>query len=206
MLEQENLQLRLTIEKYENKLKQKKNDDCNLIKKMRKCINENKLPENSFIYILIDQQISALLLNNIKSMKWKFEIIQWCTSAKFYGGKLTMKALKGKTSTENGAVNPNTVGLILPSDSTLKNYKLPLNYGKLDEKVIDQIQEMFNRSNIPKIGGLIFDEIEIQHGLEYQPQTAMVFGFGGVNFIAEKDIRNFTENMKDKIGHKVLQV
>ena len=73
--------------------------------------------------------------------------------------------------------------LYLPSEKLLQLYQNSLNKNPgLNHEMITWMYEEVNRTQTPKVGGVVFDEMTIQSGLQLQPHNAGLDMFGYVDF------------------------
>jgi hypothetical protein len=95
---------------------------------------------------------------------------------------------------------------VLPNISSIKNHVPPVDpYQSLLPEQFKQIQKMLPEQQ--RIGGLVFDEIEIRAGVCYLQHTGCLIGFDVP--VLEKNVRTFLDQNKQPencIAKKVLQV
>ena len=73
--------------------------------------------------------------------------------------------------------------LYLPSEKLLQLYKNSVNKNPgVNEEMLTWMYEEFNRTDSPKVGGVVFDEMTIQSGLQLQPHSSGLDMFGYVDF------------------------
>jgi hypothetical protein len=124
-------------------------DELYLVSLLKQILLINPNFKDTFLYKLIKQQLLCLLPKDgekfasgllIKFMilkgrrKWDKDIIHWCLTLQYHGGKGIIDILRGKGFQDQGKsiqqggrcgqliIDPNNWGLILPANSTLKHY------------------------------------------------------------------------------------
>ena len=113
----------------------------------------------------------------------------------FYGGKRVVNFLRGEANQGAGKhgslpIDPQKWNLFVPANSTLSS-KIPpwdpyegissvwdnvMILQGLTEETIDFLLKGMKRKEVPLIGGLVFDEIEIRSGLIYLKATGQLMG------------------------------
>ena len=77
--------------------------------------------------------------------------------------------------------------LFLPSEKLLQIYKNSMNKEPgVNEDLIRWMATSCEKSDTPKVGGIIFDEMAIQPGLQPRPQGSGLEMFGNVDFVEGK--------------------
>jgi len=148
------------------------------------------------------------MCNNVKGFRWNTDIMHWVTSLSFHGGARALEIIRGKgcQGKESLIVDPKEWCLILPDVSSIKNHILPVDpYQELLPGWIQQLQNMLPFGK--RVGGLVFDEIEIRAGLCYLKRTGRLIGFSTP--VSERNIKTFLEQHKkpeERIAKKVFQV
>lgn len=115
------------------------------MKLLKKVLLSNKGLQETFLYKLLKQQLLCLLPGEKEELasgmyslcktltvllgrkKWDPAIIHWCLTLQYHGGQRTIDTLRGKGFQDQGKhghlwIKPDLWGLILPANSTLRNY------------------------------------------------------------------------------------
>ena len=153
-----------------------------LVQLLLKAFKEEKLHKGLFLYKFIETQLQCLLHNDARGFRWDIDIIHWATTLQYYGGAKIIKILRGEALESEGKfgslpVIPEKWGLFLPAISTLKNYKPYVDpYNANISNKCKEIVKIFDQKEILKVGGLVFDEMELRHGLVYLKSTGRIIG------------------------------
>ena len=135
-------------------------------------IHNNKINSESFLYKLIKTQLQCLLCDDVRQFRFDSDIIHWGLTLQYYGGQQLINILRGlstSNSQSHGSIvnNPNNWRLYLPSNSTLRKHAPPVFSAEDIDSHCSLLKELLQSQNIPKLGGLAFDEIEIRYGITY---------------------------------------
>ena len=174
------------------------------------CINSGRLVKESFLFSFLSTQIKCLLTKNAKGFRYPDDVRHFATSVMYIGGRGLLQFIRGdgaRTVSENGDFDPKRFGLFLPSPRILRKYKpLVKIYGTLSQANINRVAIGLPPSCTS--GGLVFDEMEIRHGLVYQPHLAQLVGLVSGE-VPEKDVNSRAwkdANVNKELATKVLQV
>ena len=209
-----NLELRNKIFKIKNKeTKLNTTEEPHLVQLLQQTFKENKINENLFIYKFIETQLSCLLLDDARAFRWDSTLVHWATTIQYHGGQKLLNIIRGEAlqfQGKNGSLKvvKEKWGLFLPSVSTLKHYKHYVRpyLNNLEEQCKNISRILLNSSD--KTGGLVFDEMEIRHGLTYLKSTGRILGLV-LGELFEENIHEFllqNEDILSLIGKTVMQV
>jgi hypothetical protein len=166
----------------------------------------------TFIYKLFLQQLRCLVAPDARSWRWDKDIIHWCLTLQYHGGKATIDALRGKGNQGLGqhgclTVDPAQFCLFIPADSTLRSYLPPvIPQRKLTTEDFGKFKAAL--SGCSRFGFLAFDEIEIRGGLMFLKRTQSVIGLVD-GAVSAKKIDLWTGKdpafIQSHIGTKIMQ-
>jgi len=96
-------------------------------------------------------------------------------------------------------------GIFLPSNSTLQGYTPPVKvYEGISEENLSWVLEAMKGSK-NKLGGIVFDEMEIRKGLTFRNSTREIIGLAE-GAVKEKEISSLQkEDIKDRLATHILK-
>ena len=171
--------------------------------------------KKSFSYTFMYQQLEALT-KDPRGMRWNPDVVNFFSTISYYGGKKVYNILQGKAFEGQGksgklVMNASSFNLHIPSLTVLKRQMPKVDpYGsrELVPSCCKSIWKMFTcliiwENQIFK-GGLVFDEIEIQHGLIYLKKSGILVGLASGPLLVES-LTGSDADYKDLIAQKVCQ-
>ncbi|EFA77506.1 hypothetical protein PPL_12108 [Heterostelium album PN500] len=140
-----------------------------------------------------------------KGHRWSDMMLDFAHSLRFYGkGKGVINYIRGETQ------DPNAINLKLPGISVL-NYNAAPTCIYLDEEDIKTNYSILSNScSDPKqkIGGLVYDEMEISHGLYFNERKDQIYGLAK-HPITRENFRDYIhlpqQNISGLLAKKVIQ-
>eukprot|EP00733_Pompholyxophrys_punicea_P000588 Pompholyxophrys_punicea_v1_NODE_179_length_2990_cov_78.650085.p1 type:complete len:456 gc:universal NODE_179_length_2990_cov_78.650085:2815-1448(-) len=150
------------------------------------------------IYHQIKQQLLCISQSDARGFRWDEAVIHWAMTVQFYGGKLVIDTIRGKSTEGQGShghlpLNISDWNIFIPADSTLRSYLPYVNpyAGITDERVTC---------------GFACDEIEIRKGLVYRNGGLI----GLADFVPEKDVQDLRgkpiSSIRAKLSSHVVQI
>eukprot|EP01130_Rhizamoeba_saxonica_P006147 TRINITY_DN243_c0_g1_i8.p1 TRINITY_DN243_c0_g1~~TRINITY_DN243_c0_g1_i8.p1 ORF type:complete len:535 (+),score=79.01 TRINITY_DN243_c0_g1_i8:469-2073(+) len=184
---------------------------------VREVLDSNPNYKNTFHYKLMLSQLLCVNKKSTNNFKWDPDIIQFCLTLSYFGGKKVYNLARGKAGVfkkKNGTnkyqINRSDWCLFLPSMNTLKKYIPPVNVYRSIDDCGDRIKETADsmRRNDQErvlIGGISGDEIEISPGLRYIESLHGVIGLS-LGIVHEIDIDHIKySDVLPGLAKKVMQ-
>lgn len=171
--------------------------------------------KKSFSYTFIYQQLEAMT-KDPRGMRWNPDVVSFFSTISYYGGKKVYNILRGKAFEGQGksgklAMAPSMFNLHIPSLSVFQHRRPKVDpYGarKLVPLHCKAIAKMFSRLVIweqrRRKGGLVFDEIEIRHGLAYLKKSQQLIGLSSGPLLVES-LTGCDYDYKNELSQKICQ-
>jgi DNA polymerase III epsilon subunit-like protein len=171
--------------------------------------------KKSFSYTFIFQQLEAMM-KDPRGMRWNPDVVSFFSTISYYGGKKVYNILRGKAFEGQGKTGkltmaPSLFNLHVPSLSVFQHRRPKVDpYGsrKLVPLHCRAIAKMFGRLMIweqrRRKGGLVFDEIEIRHGLGYLKKSQQLIGLASGPILVES-LAGCDHDYKNELSQKICQ-
>jgi len=167
-----------------------KDDNDFLVQTALKTLSADNI-KGTFLDELLLQQLQCLNQKDGRGFRWKKSIVHWALTLQFHGGKRIIEDIRGNGHGKGGKhgkleIDTSKCGLFLPANSTLRNYLPPVEvYAGFKDDSIRDFKTAFPKES-KRFLLVAWDEIEIRHGLVWNPSTKELLG-KAVGPLAEKD-------------------
>lgn len=188
-------------------------ESLTILRLLNRVLASEKLKPTDFLFVLIKSQLECISKETFSGgYHFDSRIIAWAESIHYFGGKLTYDIIRGKGNEGKGSRGKISLSvddwcLFLPGSSTLRAHLPVVNpYEGISEERIEVISRLvLEECEIPSVG-LIFDEMEIRHGLVYKKSDGRLIGRVAGPW-PEYNVENLDEaTLQDSLATHVLQI
>ena len=169
-----------------------KDSDANLVVKLMKCLAENKITDQHFMFKLIKAQVESALAPDVRGIRWDPAIVDWATTMYMYGGEAIINLMNGNggVGVGSGAGGERDVGrtnLAFPSHATIRRNIPKTTAGSgIHGACVLAALDAFESRGFPLVATISIDEMPVTPCLQLNERLGRIQGMVGQDVTYEQ--------------------